>query len=819
MTTEIASSTATATTTTKKKQQRGWIFYRTPPDLTDALETVFLNMQIRKTSRALTGSKKRSNSHDFFALAILLVVIYSFGANSQRNDEDGEVPVDSELFVTLTFREVIIIGIWLYLAAFITSVFSESRFLELLKWMFVYLPLLSMLVTILFERGNRLSNSELNYFDNGAFVGFMLFMAEVMSIALFVGRYYIFPKMINSKIFRRKRRPARYWRIETISDWTMTYVSNKHLLMRRHTCKYHGETNADGLPHGVGRWFDDSWEGEVLTGTWKDGFPVAPFNSRHYGRGDLFSAVRIAYVMASDDTWDSTHFWPSNKNPPRCGIGSVECSVAGHFYNELPHASQLQEEKEFDEATSIATLCRELRHIGAEEKNPTTLIIKADDPRGVQIDGHVHSVTGQTFNKVDEILITVQPVAGKPGTSPHGRFPFMYMPFSNHSIFGSERISVRESAKTEQEKEKANPSAKRGDEELEAPKTTPPEMKLKVQDWIPAKEKDALVFIAGFNCSLEQALEGFGQFIAMTKLDCIVYPILYGFPCGSVLSYHSASRTSHRPQNKKNFLSLMKSLQNSGIRNVHLMSHSMGAQTLVGAFCDNEDGSRSDVSKCFRLASGWEEGPMTKSNVPSQDGIVEDNLLVCKTLTMLNPDYPLDAFVNHAFRSIRRICRTVTVVGDRTDGALYFSQLVNGIGVRFGYKQPRELQPNNRNKESLRYQYVVGRSIENLFLREATTTNRTYSKSLIFSDQAPLTIVSEEEDLDRQWLDLDVIDTSGLDTNIANIRHSAFNLNPMLLNDLEELISTSRRAMKRTSLLYRDGNLFSYCHAPSHVAY
>ena len=254
----------------------------------------------------------------------------------------------------------------------------------------------------------------------------------------------------------------------------------------------------------------------------------------------------------------------------------------------------------------------------------------------------------------------------------------------------------------------------------------------------------------------------------------------------------------------------------------------MGVQTLVGAFCDNVDGSRSDVSKCFRLASGWENGVTANSNETTMTDIGEDDdesLLVCKTLTMLNPDYPLDAFVSHAFRSIRRICRTITLVGDRTDGALYFSQLMNGIGVRLGYQQPPELQPNKRNRENLRYQEVIGKSIDKLFLPPVPQTmkdnsgDKRHASSLVFAERAPLTIVSEEEDLERSWLDLDVIDTSGLDTNIANIRHSAFNLNPMLLNDLKELIRTSNRAMKRTSLLYRDGNIFSYCHALSHVSY
>jgi hypothetical protein len=74
-----------------------------------------------------------------------------------------------------------------------------------------------------------------------------------------------------------------------------------------------------------------------------------------------------------------------------------------------------------------------------------------------------------------------------------------------------------------------------------------------------------------------------------------------------------------------------------------------------------------------------------------------------------------------------------------------------------------------------------------------------------------------EDSKKRQWLDVDVIDTTQLDTNIKDLRHSGFNVNPILLKDLEELIVTGRRAAERSTLLYREGNMYSYCHAPSFV--
>ena len=116
---------------------------------------------------------------------------------------------------------------------------------------------------------------------------------------------------------------------------------------------------------------------------------------------------------------------------------------------------------------------------------------------------------------------------------------------------------------------------------------------------------------------------------------------------------------------------------------------------------------------------------------------------------------------------------------------------------------------------------MIGKSIESLHLPDILSKNRNLHSELLFQDRAPLVLCTDDEnDLEEKaWLDLDVIDTTGLDTNIADIRHSAYNLNPTLLNDLEELITTGERAMKRSSLLYRDGNIFSYCHAPSYVSF
>ena len=62
---------------------------------------------------------------------------------------------------------------------------------------------------------------------------------------------------------------------------------------------------------------------------------------------------------------------------------------------------------------------------------------------------------------------------------------------------------------------------------------------------------------------------------------------------------------------------------------------------------------------------------------------------------MLNADFPVRAFVDRGFLSIRRLCQTITVVGDSNDRALWWSSLMNLVAPHFGYDDPQVLRPTN----------------------------------------------------------------------------------------------------------------------------
>jgi len=509
----------------------------------------------------------------------------------------------------------------------------------------------------------------------------------------------------------------------------------------------------------------------------------------------------------------------------QCGIASVECSVSGAFYNELPEAKHLVDLRPFEPTTSIPELFDSFYN-NSSDHDIKHLLIKSDDPRGIQIGGQVHAATGHLFHQVDSIVVRVKK-EGDESTRP----TLDYMPkISKQSIFRLEKFLIREEEIDDEDSPDSqqipatvsttspiDKTSGSDDEAITAEegRRNIPGFSMEVDGWMPSKHRDVLIFFAGFNCPLKQALENFGQLLAMTKLDSRVYPILYNWPAGQVLTYHSASRASHSERNRHNFCQLLKGLQHEGIRNVHLMSHSMGAQALLGALIDKEDGSRSDSSLCFSLASDCDEENRDNGSFEEVDG----NLLNCKTVTLLNPDFPLVPFREHAFHAVRRLSRTITVVADKQDFALLMSQLVNGIGVYYGYEQPHALLPNDANKKHLGYLETVGKCVESLYFPPDVVSRRSINDHdyMLFKNLAPVMLMSDrEEPTDKAWMDLDVIDTTGLDTNVADIRHSTYNLNPSLIRDLEDLITSGRRAMDR-SLLYREGNVFSYCSAPSFV--
>ena len=72
-------------------------------------------------------------------------------------------------------------------------------------------------------------------------------------------------------------------------------------------------------------------------------------------------------------------------------------------------------------------------------------------------------------------------------------------------------------------------------------------------------------------------------------------------------------------------------------------------------------------------------------------------------------------------------------------------------------------------------------------------------------------------ELPVDYLDLDVVDTSTLGSNVHGLRHCYFNLNSFVVDDLAEIVTTRRRACGRRRLTATSGNVWAFLAAPAHV--
>ena len=179
---------------------------------------------------------------------------------------------------------------------------------------------------------------------------------------------------------------------------------------------------------------------------------------------------------------------------------------------------------------------------------------------------------------------------------------------------------------------------------------------------------------------------------------------------------------------------------------------------------EDVDGAPSPVAKCFGPAPTTSAGPNFSSRL--------ENRLVCRSITLLNPDFPVASFIERGFQTIRRVSSLITVVGDKGDQALFWSALINGICNRLQYSQPSPCV-SQKTESGFHLERRVGKQIETMCISAGDE-----SEGLILRRAS---IASEKDGAQDHWLDLDVIDTTGLDTNVNDLRHSAYNVNSILL--------------------------------------
>jgi esterase/lipase superfamily enzyme len=145
---------------------------------------------------------------------------------------------------------------------------------------------------------------------------------------------------------------------------------------------------------------------------------------------------------------------------------------------------------------------------------------------------------------------------------------------------------------------------------------------------------------------------------------------VFGWPTGTVLSYFQATgQGASGATTSKMFAAFLRELAESGIRQVHILAHSMGAKVLLSAL---------DEMKSVFCGG---EGALSLS-----------------TCVLMNPDSFLDEFKESQYQKLRAMTDHITLYADRDDGALLWSEVVNRGGAgggRLGGRKALGMNPDD----------------------------------------------------------------------------------------------------------------------------
>uniref|UniRef100_A0A7S1XFJ8 Uncharacterized protein n=1 Tax=Compsopogon caeruleus TaxID=31354 RepID=A0A7S1XFJ8_9RHOD len=281
---------------------------------------------------------------------------------------------------------------------------------------------------------------------------------------------------------------------------------------------------------------------------------------------------------------------------------------------------------------------------------------------------------------------------------------------------------------------------------------------LKVQKaWKPLSDSETVVYIPGYKHTKSDCVRRFGQFLAMAHLPPHMKPSFFHWPTGAwAFSYKNAIRVCKSEENQIDFEHFLLSLRNAGIRNANLMLHSMGARVFFYAW--------PRIRRLFRPLEVQDED--LEFDFAADDASVASRnaepLLNLQNIVLLAPDFEVDSFQKLVV-DLRRYASQITLYVDRRDTATRTAQVMRGY------------------RESLGYRF------------------------------------SEIDDAEGNFVDMDIIETTDLDSNVAGTYHSYWNINRMMVDDLHELLVLKKRADTRFSRLLRTGGVYRFVQTPHTV--
>ncbi|KAJ3359418.1 hypothetical protein HDU91_004942 [Kappamyces sp. JEL0680] len=437
---------------------------------------------------------------------------------------------------------------------------------------------------------------------------------ELLTIATYSVSRSLWPRLI---IFATKKNPLGWWTVQRIPHKPSVYYAVGRLFGTKKRFSYVGEKDDEGLPHGFGKWTSEWQRGEILQGLWEHGYPVGPFRSREFQTGYSFENRRIGFI-ASVDSFNTKTFKHTHLH---YGLASVEASVSGKFFSDLPNAELIMDP--FGNPSPRLTLQDVVNHMHHYSDFSQTR-------------NHSHSDT--------RISITC---------SSRGFLIAGYEPQENQLRENVQLIF------------NPIPSASSSQTDLNAVDFHVP--RFIVKGWSRQRQvSEILLFIPGFNSTVRGSLENLGQMLGLGNLPSHIKPFTFNWPGGNLYQFPKAVTVSESPRVLQDFKTILKNFIAHGFTKIHLVSHSMGARIV-----------------CQAASAGIFKEVFAKPSVrPSMETVlVSDSadtprLELC-SVTFLSPETPLRAFVEEQFDEIRTFSPLVTMYGSRSDLALRSAEILH----------------------------------------------------------------------------------------------------------------------------------------------
>lgn len=101
---------------------------------------LFLTMHNRKLTRELNGPQKKKTKYHLVILLCFLILVYGLSStyattNTEEGATSGGTGGNQQISITLTISQIVLIGLWIFIAIVITAIFGSSKFILLLYWM------------------------------------------------------------------------------------------------------------------------------------------------------------------------------------------------------------------------------------------------------------------------------------------------------------------------------------------------------------------------------------------------------------------------------------------------------------------------------------------------------------------------------------------------------------------------------------------------------------------------------------------------------------------------------------------------------------